>query len=304
MSTTDGAPRAHIWVEAARPRTLPAAVAPVLVGTAAAARPAAELSWVRFALALLVSLSLQVAVNYANDWFDGVKGIDTPQRAGPRRAVAAGLVTAGSMKRATATALCVAAGAGLVLAILVGWELLAVGGVAILAALGYSGGARPYASRGLGELSVFVFFGLVATVGSQYVQDERIGALAMAAAVPVGLIAVALLVVNNLRDIPTDEQTGKRTLAVRLGAHRTRRLFALLVTVALAWLALVALVARSPWPLTAVAAAPIVIPAVRMVLRSPLGPGLVPALERTGRFHLALGVLLAVGLVVATGVRA
>ena len=290
------------FVEAARPRTLPAAVAPVLVGSAAAQRAVADLDWLRFGLALVVALALQVAVNYANDLFDGVKGIDTTDRTGPRRAVATGLVTPTGMRNATVAALLVAVVAGSVLAALVGWELLLVGAFAILATLLYSGGGRPYASLGLGEVSVFVFFGLVATVGSQYVQDEQVGLLAVAASVPVGLIAVALLVVNNLRDIPQDLVAAKRTLAVRLGAARTRMFFQGLVGGALAWLLPVAALAESPWPLLGLAALPVALVAMRTVARAPLGRELIPALELTGRLHLLVGVLLAVGLAFATGI--
>jgi 1,4-dihydroxy-2-naphthoate polyprenyltransferase len=293
-------PSPATWVEAARPRTLPAALAPVLVGTAASERVPAEVSVVRFALALVVALALQVAVNFANDYFDGVKGVDTPDRTGPRRAVASGLVSPERMRLATGLALGVAAVAGLVLAALVGWELLLVGALAILAALGYSGGSKPYASFGLGELSVFVFFGLVATVGSQYVQDERISTLAVGAAMPVGLVAVALLVVNNLRDIPTDTAAGKRTLAVRIGEGPTRLLFQALLAGALSFVLPVAAMADSWWPLLALLALPMAVRAMNLVWRRPLGPGLVPALETTGRFHLVLGVLLALGLVLGS----
>jgi 1,4-dihydroxy-2-naphthoate polyprenyltransferase len=288
------------WVEAARPRTLPAALAPVLVGTAAAERVPAEVSLPRFALALVVALALQVAVNYANDYFDGVKGVDTPDRTGPRRVVASGLVAPEQMRRATVVALAVAAVAGLALAAMVGWELLLVGVVAILATLGYSGGSKPYASIGLGEVAVFVFFGLVATVGSQYVQDEEIAVLAVGAAVPVGLIAVALLVVNNLRDIPTDTVAGKRTLAVRIGEGNTRLLFQALLAGALAFLLPVAALADSWWPLLALLSAPMAVRAMNLVWRRPLGPGLIPALETTGRLHLVLGTLLALGLVLGS----
>jgi 1,4-dihydroxy-2-naphthoate polyprenyltransferase len=163
----------NVWIEAARPRTLPAAVVPVAVGTAAALADGAAVSPLRAGLALLVALSLQVAVNFANDLFDGLAGIDTEERIGPRRVVAAGLVTPGTMKVALALALSVAAVAGLALALLTSPWLLLVGGLAIVATLGYSGGRRPYASRALGEVSVFVFFGLVATVGSAYVQTGR-----------------------------------------------------------------------------------------------------------------------------------
>ena len=287
------------FVEAARPRTLPAGVAPVLVGTAAAARPVAETDVTRFVLALVVALALQVAVNYANDWFDGVKGVDTTTRTGPRRAVASGLVTPAAMRNATGAAVGVAAVAGLALALLVGVELLLVGALAILAAIGYSGGRRPYASRGLGELSVFVFFGLVATAGSAYVQDARLTLLPLVCAVPVGAASVALLVVNNLRDIPSDRAAGKHTLAVRLGPARTRGLFASLLAVTLLALVPVAVLAGSPWPLLGLIALPAVVAAVRRVAAAPLGPELVPALERTGQSLLLLGVGLTVGLALA-----
>jgi 1,4-dihydroxy-2-naphthoate octaprenyltransferase len=210
-----------VWVEAARPRTLPAAIVPVVVGTAAGG---VFLPW-RFAGALVVSLALQVAVNYANDYFDGVRGVDTPDRVGPRRAVASGLVSPSQMKVAIAIALCVAVVAGVALSVAVGPELLLVGAAAIVAALAYSGGPRPYASAGLGEVFVFLFFGVVATTGTAYVQAEEITALAVVASIPVGLLATAILVVNNLRDIETDAAAGKRTLAVRLGPRGTRRLF-------------------------------------------------------------------------------
>ena len=198
----------NVWVEASRPRTLPAAVVPVTVGTAVAAAEGVVLSPLRAGLALLVALALQVAVNFANDLFDGLAGIDTEERVGPRRVVAAGLVTPLAMKRALAVTLGVAAVAGLALALLVDPWLLLVGAVAIVATLGYSGGRRPYASRALGEVSVFVFFGLVATVGSAYVQTGRVTALAIAASLPVGLLAVGLLMINNVRDVDTDAVTG------------------------------------------------------------------------------------------------
>ncbi len=284
------------YVEAARPRTLPAAVAPVLVGSAAAATSVPDLDLLRVALALVVALALQVAVNYANDYFDGVKGVDTEARTGPRRAVASGLVTPTAMRTATVVALAVAGVAGLVLAWLAGWELLLVGVVAMLATLGYSGGRRPYASRGLGEVSVFVFFGLVATAGSAYVQDERLTLLPVVAAVPIGLVAVALLVVNNLRDIPSDRAVGKQTLAVRLGEDRTRLLFQALVAGSAAWVLPIALLAGSPWPLIGLLALPFAWPAMKVVRTAPLGRPLIAALEVTGRYHLLLGVLLAVGL--------
>lgn len=285
-----------MWVEAARPRTLPAAVAPVLVGTAVAEM---FVAW-RFGAALVVAFALQVAVNYANDYFDGVSGVDTAARLGPRRAVATGLVAPATMRAATGVALAVAAGAGFALAAAAGWELLLVGAAAVLATLAYSGGRRPYASSGLGEAFVFVFFGLVATAGSTYVQDEQLTALALLAGVPVGLIATALLVVNNLRDIPTDTETGKRTLAVRIGEARTRTLFAVLLVGALALDLVIVAVAASPWPLLAFVGAPLVGRSLQAVRRGMAGRRLIPALELTGRAHLVHGVGLAVGLALAT----
>jgi len=284
------------FVEAARPRTLPAAVTPVVVGTAAALRPIADIHLGRAVLALVVALSLQVAVNYANDLFDGISGVDTVDRTGPRRAVASGLVTPRQMKLATVAALAVAAVAGLVLAVLVGWELLLVGALAILATLGYSGGKRPYASRGFGEASVFVFFGVVATAGSAYVQDGVLSPVALLASFPVGFLAVSLLVVNNLRDIPTDAVAGKRTLAVRLGEHGTRRLYQGLVVAALVGVVVVAAVVPGWWPLLGLLAAPLAVPPLRMSATAPLGRALIPVLEATGRVQLLLGIGLAVGL--------
>ncbi|MFT6942317.1 MAG: 1,4-dihydroxy-2-naphthoate octaprenyltransferase [Nitriliruptoraceae bacterium] len=282
----------HVLVEGARPRTLPAAVAPVLVGTALAASPHA----LRAGLALLTALALQVAVNYANDYFDGVGGIDTEERTGPRRMVASGLVEPSKMKHAIAGALLVAAVSGAVLAALAGWQLLLVGAVAMLAALGYSGGSKPYASMGLGELFVFVFFGLVATAGTTYVQDERLAVAPVIAGIAMGALATALLVVNNLRDIPTDEATGKRTLAVRIGERDTRRLYAALVATAFGSLAALVVVTGAVSILLAALSLVLLVPAARMVRRTPLGPQLVDALERTAKGQLVFGVLLTAGL--------
>jgi len=285
------------WVEAARPRTLAAAVVPVAVGTAASAREPGDLLLGRAMLALVVALALQVAVNFANDWFDGVAGIDTGERVGPRRAVASGLVTPEAMRSGVIAALVVAGAAGFVLAAMTTWWLLAVGLSCGLAALGYSGGPRPYASAALGEVFVFVFFGLVATVGSQWIQDDAFTVIAWVAAVPVGLLAVALLVVNNLRDIATDEPAGKRTLAVVLGDERTRSLLAALVRLAIAMAVVVTLVGDAVWALLAVALA---LPAWRVIIRpireGAAGGALIGVLEATARLHLVNGLVLAVGL--------
>jgi 1,4-dihydroxy-2-naphthoate octaprenyltransferase len=288
-----------VWVEAARPRTLPASLAPVVVGTAAAAEGTglSHVSWGRFGLVIVVALAVQIAVNYANDYFDGVRGVDTVQRAGPRRAVASGLVTPQAMRLAIVVAMAVAAGAGLALAAVVSWWLLLVGAAAFVALLGYSGGPRPYASAGLGELFVFLFFGLVATLGSSYVQHSRLPATAWIAAVATGVLAVAILVVNNLRDVPTDAIAGKRTLAVRIGETRTRQLFVAAIAVGLG-LAVIGepVAARSAWPLLALLALPLAREPISAVRGGGVGRALIPALGGTGKLELAVAVLLAAGL--------
>ena len=296
----------NVWIEASRPKTLPAAIVPVAVGTAVAAAEGVALSPLRAGLALLVALALQVAVNFANDLFDGLAGIDTEARVGPRRVVAAGLVTPPAMKRALVVALGVAGLAGLALALLVDPWLLLIGAVAIVATLGYSGGRRPYASRALGEFSVFVFFGLVATIGSAFVQSGRVSALALAASLPVGLLAVGLLMINNVRDVDTDAATGKRTLAVRLGARTYGHTFGWLLIVAFALLGPVAWLAGSAWPLLALLALPLV---AQVAKRSRIaartdgarerGAAYVAALGATARLQLAFGLLLTVGLALA-----
>ena len=296
------------WVEAARPRTLPAAVVPVAVGTAAAlvhaGRGVGDIAWLPALLALVVALSLQVAVNFANDLFDGLAGIDTDARVGPRRVVAAGLVTPRAMKVALTLALLVAAATGLTLALLVQPWLLVIGLLAVAATLGYSGGSRPYASRALGEVSVFVFFGLVAAVGSAYVQTGLVGVLPVAVSVPVGLLAVGLLMINNVRDVDTDAATGKRTLAVRLGARTYGHAFGWLLLVAFATLPGIALLAGSLWPLLPLAALSLlrqVARRSRMAARtddaSQRGAAYVAALSATAQLQLAFGVLLTLGLV-------
>lgn len=283
------------YLEAARPKTLTAAVAPVMVGTAAADT---FIAW-RAVAALVVAVSVQVAVNYANDYFDGVAGVDTDARVGPRRAVAAGLIAPGDMKRAIAACFLVTGVAGLALAAATSWWLLAVGVACFAAALGYSGGPRPYASLAVGEVFVFVFFGLVATIGSAYVQDERIVRTAVVAAIPVGLFAVAILVANNLRDIPTDTAAGKRTLAVVLGDGATRQLFVLLFVVAFSFLGVIALSAGSPWPLLALIGVPLAATPLELVRNGAVGPELIDVLAGTAVVQLVFAVTLTVGLVLA-----
>jgi 1,4-dihydroxy-2-naphthoate octaprenyltransferase len=284
--------RPGVWVEAARPKTLTAAVSPVIVGTAAAET---FIAW-RFAAALLVALALQVAVNYANDLSDAARGVDTQERSGPRRAVAAGLVTPAAMKIAIVLALALAAAVGLSLTVAVGPELLVVGAASILAALLYSGGPRPYGSYGLGELFVFVFFGLVATAGSAYVQDETLTQIAYVAAVPVGFLATAILVANNLRDLETDTAARKRTLAVRLGENRTRLLYQGLVIVAFLSTGAVAATDGSFLPILALVAVPFAVRPVSLVLYGREPNELIEALAGTARLELIYAALLAAGL--------
>jgi 1,4-dihydroxy-2-naphthoate octaprenyltransferase len=265
----------------------------VLVGTAAAAAEGPLVAWRALAV-LVVALALQVGVNYANDYSDGVRGTDTPARVGPTRLVAAGLAAPAAVRRAAAAAFAVAALAGLALAVAVDLRLLLVGAAAIAAGVLYTGGPRPYGYAGFGELAVLVFFGVVATCGSAYVQLERVPAAALAASVPVGLGAVAILLANNVRDLDGDRAAGKRTLAVRLGRARARDLFAAVVTGMFLAAALIGL-ARPP-ALLALAALPLAVRPVRLVRDRTDGPGLVAALAGAARLQLAVSVLLAAGL--------
>lgn len=282
------------WWAGARPRTLPAAVAPVLVGTAvAAAQDGASLP--KAGLALGVALALQVGVNYANDYSDGVRGTDAG-RVGPMRLVGSGVASPASVRTAALLAFAVAALLGVVLVSLTGqWWLLGVGALAIVAAWGYTGGPSPYGYLGLGELSVFVFFGLVATVGTTYVQIGGVPAAAWLGGVALGAMSSAILVANNLRDLPTDARVGKRTLAVRLGDRGTRRLFLMLLAMAYAATAGVAL-GGYPRAMLAWLSLPWAVRAAGPVQRGASGGTLVPVLVDTGRAELALAVGLAVGL--------
>lgn len=281
------------WLAGARPRTLPAAVAPVLVGTAAAAWLGEEI-WRKAGLALLVSLLLQVGVNFANDYSDGVRGTDD-ERVGPMRLVGSGAASASSVRTAAFVAFGLAGVAGLVLAATTAWWLVAIGVVCILAAWFYTGGSKPYGYLGLGEVMVFVFFGLVAVLGTTYVQVERLTLPAWYGAIGVGALACAILVANNLRDIPTDTVAGKRTLAVRLGDQRTRYLFVLLLGAAVVALLGISITTTSLALLGLIALLPLQ-RAVRKVLRGDSGPGLVPVLQLTGTGELiyALGIFAGV----------
>lgn len=286
----------RLWWAGARPRTLPAAVVPVLVGTACAVGRTEVVAW-RTVAAMVVSLALQVGTNYANDYSDGIRGTDSDERrVGPVRLVGSGLARPGAVKKAAVLSFGVAGVAGLALAIVVGWELLVVGALAIAAGWFYTGGPRPYGYLGLGEAFVFVFFGVVATAGSAYVQEDRLSWLALGASIPVGFLVTALLVVNNLRDIRGDTASGKRTLAVRLGDMRTRWLYVGLLVGAVAMVPLVAGLGERPVAVLALAAT---VPARRpvlAVLQGDRGAALIPVLADTGRVHLTFGGLLALGL--------
>jgi 1,4-dihydroxy-2-naphthoate polyprenyltransferase len=284
------------WVAGARPRTLGAAVSPVFVGTAAAYADVDRLIWWRAVAALVVALALQVGVNYANDYSDGVRGTDT-KRAGPLRLTASGVAAPAAVRNAAALAFGVAAVVGLTLAIAVDLRLLVVGPIAIAAAVLYTGGPRPYGYSGLGELAVLVFFGFVATAGSAYVQVERVPTAAWWGAVAVGLLACGILLANNIRDIETDRVTGKRTLPVLIGAPGARGLF--VGCVAGAFVAVAAVGVLYPPALIALAALPLAVQPVRLVLTRRDPPSLVAALVGTARLEVAVAVLLALGLVTA-----
>jgi 1,4-dihydroxy-2-naphthoate polyprenyltransferase len=280
------------WVAGARPRTLPAALAPVLIGTGTAIaldgfRP------VPAVLALVVSLALQVGVNYANDYSDGRRGTDA-DRVGPMRLVGSGAAAPRQVLVAACLAFAVAGVAGLGLAALSSWWLVLVGAICIAAAWTYTGGPLPYGYRALGEVFVFVFFGPVAVVGTTYVQTLTLPGLAFAVSVPIGLLIVAILVVNNLRDIAGDAAVGKRTLAVLLGERATRLFFVGLFGVAFAVVAAVG--GTRPWALLGLLAAPLAVPPARTVLSGGRGPALIAALQGTGVLTLTTGILLGAGL--------
>jgi 1,4-dihydroxy-2-naphthoate octaprenyltransferase len=267
---------------------------PVVVGSGVAAGYHSFSAW-RAVLALVVALALQIGVNYANDYSDGIRGTDEV-RVGPVRLVASGLARPRQVLAAALACFAVAGATGLVLAAVTSWWLLLIGAAALAAAWFYTGGSRPYGYRGFGEISVFVFFGLVAVAGTAYVQMRTLDWLALAAAAPVGLLACALLVINNLRDIPTDRETGKRTLAVMLGDQRTRALYAGCIVVPFCVAAALAPVA--PLCLLALAAVPLAFAPLRQVHSGVIGRGLISALGQTGRLQLAFGALLTLGLAI------
>jgi len=285
---------AREWLAGTRPRTLPAAVVPVLIGSGVA------LGYHRFSagralLALVVALALQVGVNYANDYSDGVRGSDE-RRVGPVRLVAAGLAPPRQVLAAALACFFVAGVAGLALAAMTSWWLLAVGAACIAAAWFYTGGPKPYGYNGLGEVFVFLCFGVVAVAGTAYVQMKEFSWLGLAASVPAGLLACALLMVNNLRDIRTDTVAGKRTLAVMLGDARSRVAYVLTLLVPFGVAALLAFFR----PLTLIVALvlPLARPPIRVVRAGASGPALIKALGQTGRLQLAFGIAFTIGLAI------
>ena len=285
------------WLLAARPPTLWAAVAPVLVGGGLAADDGV-FRWDVFAVTMAASVLINVGVNFANDASDARRGVDSAERIGPTRAVGSGLIPARAMWGGVTAAFALAAACGIYLTTVAGWPILAIGAASLIAALGYTGGPFPYGYRGLGEVFVFLFFGLAATVGSRFAHDSAAPLDAWLLAIPVGMLVTAILVANNVRDIDTDRTMGKRTLAVMLGRPSTRHLYTVLM---LGGFPLIALYAAAGWTpgltATAVAATPRAIPPVLTVDRETAGPPLVRALKGTARIHALVGALIALGAV-------
>lgn len=279
------------WIVGARVKTLPAAVAPVLIGTSYAEK----INWSNAFLALVVSLFLQIAVNFANDYSDGVRGTDT-HRIGPVRLVASGLASASSVKVAALISFLIAAIAGFVLALNISPWLFLVGAASIWAAWGYTGGKKPYGYFGFGELSVFIFFGLVATVGSYYIQTEQFNWQIFLLSMPVGTLSCAILAVNNLRDLPQDNLVGKRTMAVRIGEKNTRVFFMLLLVTA--QVTALAAASISSLALITLICSPITYSVVRQVLNGAVGAELIEVLSKTAKLQLVMASLLAAALAI------
>jgi 1,4-dihydroxy-2-naphthoate octaprenyltransferase len=278
------------WVLGARVRTLPTAIAPVVVASSLAG---SEFNWSRSVLALTVGIWLQIGVNFANDYSDGIKGTDD-DRVGPIRLVASGLASANSVKRAALVSFLIASIAGLWLSLLTSFVLIPIGLICIAAAWGYTGGKNPYGYRGFGEISVFIFFGIVATVGSFYVQTEKITLMSFIVAIPMGALSCAILTVNNIRDLDKDKVAGKRTFAVRVGDSKARRIY-----VSLLILAHIAAVATFiPATLLTLIAAPLTFTLSKLVLSQASGASLIPALSRTGKLQLLFATLFAIALAI------
>lgn len=278
------------WIQGARPRTLPAAIAPVVIASALAGP---DFNWFRALLALKVGVWLQIGVNFANDYSDGVKGTDE-NRIGPIRLVASGLASAKAVKYAAFLSFLIASIAGLWLSLLTSPILILVGILAISAAWGYTGGKNPYGYNGFGEVSVFTFFGLVATIGTYYVQTEKITLLSFIVAIPMGMLACAILAVNNIRDRAQDELVGKRTLAVRLGDVTARRVYVSLLVIA----HLAAIATLIPTALLTLLAVPMSYSISKSVLSGISGKDLIPTLGRTGKLQLVFTILFALGIAI------
>ena len=278
------------WIQGARPRTLPAAIAPVVIASALAG---SDFNWFRALLALKVGVWLQIGVNFANDYSDGVKGTDE-NRIGPIRLVASGLASAKAVKYAAFLSFLIASIAGLWLSLLTSPILILVGVFAITAAWGYTGGKNPYGYNGFGEVSVFTFFGLVATIGTYYVQTEEITLLSFIVAIPMGTLACAILAVNNIRDRAQDELAGKRTLAVRLGDVTARRVYVSLLVIA----HLAAIATLIPTALLTLLAVPMSYSISKSVLSGISGKDLIPTLGRTGKLQLVFAILFALGIAI------
>jgi 1,4-dihydroxy-2-naphthoate polyprenyltransferase len=291
----------RIWVMAARVRTLPAAIAPVLVGTSLALG-AGHFHPLAFVAALLGAIFIQVGTNLSNDYSDARRGADNEERLGPVRVTAGGLAPPRQVLTATYVSFGLAIACGAYLIAVAGWELLAVGAASILAGVLYTGGPRPYGYEGLGEVFVFLFFGIVAVVGSYFVQVQELPWQAFGCAVPVGLLASAILVVNNVRDIDTDRRAGKRTLAVRLGRTRTRNLYTAMLATAFLSAPLLWALGMSPWLLLCWISAPLALALVRTVRARVDGPSLNGALAKTGALQLLFCLLLSAGILAGGGI--
>jgi 1,4-dihydroxy-2-naphthoate octaprenyltransferase len=282
-------PLSNVWVTGARIRTLPAAIAPIFVASALAG---ADFQLLPALLALLVSLSLQLGVNYANDYSDGVRGSDD-NRVGPVRITAGGLASPAAVKRAAFISFFIASVAGLALSVMSSWWLIAVGIFSIAAAWGYTGGKKPYGYMGLGEVFVFIFFGLVATVGTYYVQTEKITGSAILAGTIVGFLACAILVINNIRDRALDSEVGKKTLAVRLGDQKSRFLYSVLIVSPF----ILTAGFGTPWTMLTLVALPRAISILRALWTGALGRTLIPLLAKTGELQILFCLALSLALI-------
>lgn len=283
------------WLAGARPRTIPAAIAPVLVGTSLIHNEKRPVNLLNGLAALLVSLLLQIAVNFSNDYSDGIRGTDE-NRVGPLRLVASGLATAKQVKTAAYLCFVLASISGLFLAYRTSWWLIALGFICIIAAWTYTGGARPYGYFGFGEISVFIFFGVIATVGSYFVQSEKITWRSFLVSIPIGALSCAILAVNNLRDLPKDALANKKTLAVRIGDKNARRMFVGLIV--LAHLTALLAIFITPWSIATIIFLPISVKISQNVMNGAKGPTLIPVLGKVGKLQLMIAATLAIALLI------